>query len=82
VPLWGLDGGQAGSLGRLELSAGVQPFVLGRGFIGPGQTVELTASGGGGYGNPRARDPERVRQDVREGKVSPAAAREIYGVDP
>jgi N-methylhydantoinase B len=81
VPLWGLKGGQTGSLGRQIVGEGVKPFVLGRGTIGPGQTIELIASGGGGYGNPRERDPEFVRQDVREGKVSAEAAREIYGVE-
>ncbi|MCC7462126.1 MAG: hydantoinase B/oxoprolinase family protein, partial [Gammaproteobacteria bacterium] len=37
-------------------------------------------SGGGGWGSPLARDPERVREDVRNGFVSVARAREVYGV--
>jgi N-methylhydantoinase B len=37
-------------------------------------------SGGGGYGDPLARDPELVWRDVRAGLVSPEAARGIYGV--
>ena len=37
-------------------------------------------SGGGGYGNPMDRDPERVLKDVREEKVSSDQAREAYGV--
>jgi N-methylhydantoinase B len=41
-------------------------------------TVELP--GGGGYGPPSARDPERVLADVREGYVSIEQAREQYGV--
>jgi N-methylhydantoinase B len=41
-------------------------------------TVELP--GGGGYGSPAARDPERVRDDVRAGYVSLERAREDYGV--
>ncbi len=44
-----------------------------------GETFVLTTSGGGGLGDPRARDPERVATDVAEGYVSPAAARERYG---
>ncbi|MBI3059247.1 MAG: hydantoinase B/oxoprolinase family protein, partial [Deltaproteobacteria bacterium] len=36
--------------------------------------------GGGGYGDPFSRDPERVRQDVIEEYVSPEAAAREYGV--
>jgi N-methylhydantoinase B len=36
--------------------------------------------GGGGYGDPLARDPALVCEDVRTGKVSAERAREVYGV--
>ena len=36
--------------------------------------------GGGGYGSPHARDPERVADDVRNGLVTPDAARADYAV--
>jgi N-methylhydantoinase B len=36
--------------------------------------------GGGGYGDPLDRDPERVVRDVADGLVSDGAAAEIYGV--
>lgn len=36
--------------------------------------------GGGGFGDPLLRDPAAVAHDVREGKVSTAAAAAIYGV--
>ena len=36
--------------------------------------------GGGGYGNPRERDPEAVLRDVRDGFVSIEGARRDYGV--
>ena len=36
--------------------------------------------GGGGYGDPKARDPERVRRDVVRGYVTVEAARDDYGV--
>lgn len=45
-----------------------------------GQRLVSLSSGGGGYGDPRTRDPSSVRADVEEGWVSPTAAREIYGV--
>lgn len=36
--------------------------------------------GGGGYGDPLDRDPERVLADVRDARVSVLSARELYGV--
>ena len=36
-------------------------------------------AGGGGWGDPRERDPAAVRADVADGKVTPDAARELYG---
>ena len=45
-----------------------------------GDVFRLDTPGGGGFGDPLTRDPERVRQDVREGYVTAEAATEIYGV--
>jgi N-methylhydantoinase B len=45
-----------------------------------GQTVRIESPGGGGYGDPWTRPPERVARDVRLGFVSIETARDIYGV--
>jgi N-methylhydantoinase B len=45
-----------------------------------GDVISVRTCGGGGYGPPRERDPELVRRDVREGKVSAERARSVYGV--
>ncbi|WP_439680948.1 hydantoinase B/oxoprolinase family protein [Embleya sp. MST-111070] len=37
-------------------------------------------AGGGGHGSPFERVPERVLEDVRDGKVTPEGARDDYGV--
>jgi len=42
--------------------------------------LTISSAGGGGYGDPRIRDPQRVRDDVRDGLVSPEAALTSYGV--
>jgi N-methylhydantoinase B len=42
--------------------------------------LAMEFGGGGGWGDPRAREPERVRLDVVRGYVSLDAAREDYGV--
>ena len=51
-----------------------------RSSVEPGDTISYRTCGGGGYGPPSERDPERVARDVREGKVSAERAREVYGV--
>jgi N-methylhydantoinase B len=48
----------------------------------PGETIVSMSSGGGGYGPPGERDPERVRDDVAEGWVGAERARDVYGVEP
>jgi N-methylhydantoinase B len=45
-----------------------------------GDRVRIHSGGGGGYGDPRRRDRERVRTDVMRGYVSPQAARDVYGL--
>jgi N-methylhydantoinase B len=40
----------------------------------------IETSGGGGFGDPLEREPERVMADVGEGYVSDGAAKERYGV--
>jgi N-methylhydantoinase B len=49
--------------------------------VEPGDTFRILSAGGGGRGEPREREPERVREDVLDGFVSPQAARDVYGVD-
>jgi N-methylhydantoinase B len=45
-----------------------------------GDVYVYLQSGGGGYGDPVRRDPERVLADIRHELVSPETARSIYGV--
>lgn len=51
-----------------------------RGSFEPGEVISNRAGGGGGYGDPYARDPKTVRQDVVDGYVSRESARTEYGV--
>jgi N-methylhydantoinase B len=48
--------------------------------IKAGQRIRLESPGGGGWGDPKARDPESVRRDVRLGFVTPEAALRDYGI--
>jgi N-methylhydantoinase B len=46
-----------------------------------GDRVVMETAGGGGYGDPAARDPARVRADLEDGKISAKGA-EAYGAAP
>jgi N-methylhydantoinase B len=48
--------------------------------IEDGQRIVAISAGGGGYGLPRLRPAAKVGEDVREGLISPARARAVYGV--
>jgi N-methylhydantoinase B len=45
-----------------------------------GDVFRHLMAGGGGFGPPTERDPERVLEDVRAGRVSVGEARDAYGV--
>ncbi|HZR70778.1 MAG TPA: hydantoinase B/oxoprolinase family protein [Burkholderiales bacterium] len=85
-PPWGLEGGLAGAGNQVTLRlGGVEKSDLPNGKVltqrlQKGDAFTLRAGGGGGFGPPFERDPERVAQDVRQGYVSLRAARELYGV--
>ncbi|MEZ4331037.1 MAG: hydantoinase B/oxoprolinase family protein [Myxococcota bacterium] len=56
------------------------PDAVGALRLLPGERVGSRSPGGGGYGDPLAREPERVLWDVREGYVSLERAAATYGV--
>lgn len=86
TPAFGLAGGLAGSPTRLTLEqAGRAPEALpSKGnFIVPADArVVMEAPGSGGYGPPKGRSRDRLREDLIDGYVTPEAARRDYGVDP
>lgn len=49
--------------------------------LGDGDAQWSFLSGGGGFGDPLARDADRVRADVRDGLVSGEMASSLYGVE-
>lgn len=79
--------GAAWAQGRMPVSldelAGTREPLPPKGVAIVGRDDVLFAyvgSGGGGFGDPTERDPELVRRDVDEGRVSAQMAGEVYGV--
>ena len=84
---YGVQGGMTGGVGYkwikpLDTDADGGVFVppkYGVRRLGPARVV-VDTPGGGGWGDPFTRAPERVLRDVRDGVVSVAAAARDYGV--
>ncbi len=76
----GRDGGQEGAAGVVHLKSSKTLCTKGFQVIPNGDRLILELPGGGGMGDPRARDPALVARDVRDGLVSADVAQTIYGV--
>ena len=81
-PPYGLKGGRPGGRSRNFITAGGKTAPL------PGKVTMRIAkdtvitheqAGGGGYGDPANRNPTLVREDIADGKISEAFAREHHG---
>jgi N-methylhydantoinase B len=82
---WGFRGGSEGQPARLDLvqnGSGPRalPSKVPHMAVSDGGRFVCYGPAGGGYGDPLARDPEAVLDDVLDGVVSPATARRDYGV--
>lgn len=80
---WGIEGGGDGVGGemRLEPDDGGDQLVAPKYGLAETGPVRLIARspGGGGWGDPKARDRDAVARDVRDGVVSVEAAERDYG---
>lgn len=83
-PAWGLDGGHEGSPNYIEFipkEGEVQTFAAISGLTTQKDDVIRVYTGnGGGLGDPRERDPELVRRDLRNGLITDGQAREVFGL--
>jgi N-methylhydantoinase B len=80
---WGVFGGEAGRIAEyVHIRNGVETRLSSKSTLDlvPGDVISVRTCGGGGYGPAEERAPERVLQDVLQGKVSATRAREIYKV--
>lgn len=82
-PPQGVAGGRPGHASRFVTGVGtadeqVRP-ASGRYDMKAGDKFYLESAGGGGYGDPARRAPERIARDIAEGYVTEPAARRDYG---
>ncbi|MDN2565413.1 hydantoinase B/oxoprolinase family protein [Aquibium sp. A9E412] len=82
-PPWALDGGCEGSPNYVEVlrtdgSKEQYAFVSGL-TVNKDDVIRVITGTGGGVGDPEQRDPDKIRQDIRNGYLTPERAREVYG---
>jgi len=84
-PAFGLFGGGNGTLNfiRLTYPDGRKVVPKNKDLITgvpKGTIYHQQAGGGGGYGDPKRRERAQVREEVRNGVISPGVARDVYGM--
>jgi N-methylhydantoinase B len=83
-PPWGLWGGKPGKVAgkylKLPSENDYKLVDVARHLVPAESQVMVLSSGGGGWGDPLERAPDKVRWDVIEGFISEENARDEYGV--
>jgi N-methylhydantoinase B len=83
----GARGGADGGVNRVRIVRGGVPYSpphlsKDQGIdIGTGDVIEVTTPGGGGFGDPLRRAPERVARDVAHGYYTRGEATALFGVE-
>ncbi|MER7498993.1 hydantoinase B/oxoprolinase family protein [Nonomuraea pusilla] len=80
---WPIGEGRPGDNNHVVLNPGTDREVVQGGsynLLQAGDVLVNNTGGGGGYGHPFEREPERVARDVRNGFVTVAGAARDYGV--
>ena len=81
---WALEGGNEGTPNyvrviRTDGSSERYSFVSGL-TVNKDDVIRIVTGAGGGLGDPKKRDPEAVRNDIRNGYISKERAAEVYGM--
>ncbi|HUZ53849.1 MAG TPA: hydantoinase B/oxoprolinase family protein [Streptosporangiaceae bacterium] len=84
-PPWGAAGGRDGSPNYVEVLRDGRPIgppfgKVSRLPLRRDDVVRLVTGSGGGYGDPREREADRVLADLRDELITPAEAAECYGI--
>jgi N-methylhydantoinase B len=82
---WALEGGREGSPNGAEViraNGTVEHHAVVTALeVNEGDVIRIYTANGGGYGDPKRRKPELVRDDLRNGYVTEEVARSVYGLE-
>ncbi|HEY8353013.1 MAG TPA: hydantoinase B/oxoprolinase family protein [Sphingomonadales bacterium] len=87
TPPWPVEGGKPGSCNHAYViradGSRTESFAkVGRLPLRRNDLVRLVTGHGGGWGDPRSRDPRHVAEDLVDGYITPEQARRDYGYEP
>ncbi len=85
TPPWSLVGGYEGSFSTFAITRDGEEIRIPASTnmaVRKGDRLTIEISGGGGYGDPKRRDRQAVRDDLACGRITARAARDIYGLEP
>lgn len=77
-PARGCLGGKNGATGRVRLASGKSLKGMGRQVVPAGDRLIVETAGGGGFGDPRERDPASIAEDLKSGLTSEEKAKLEY----
>ncbi len=84
TPVWGIRGGEDAMTSVVVINPGRPDErrlqLCSNEPLRRGDVVRALTGGGGGYGDPRERDGDLVRNEVRNNAVTVESARELYGL--
>ncbi|MGB9733739.1 MAG: hydantoinase B/oxoprolinase family protein [Conexivisphaera sp.] len=79
---WGLEGGAEGARTEVVILKKGRKLKVGTKItveLEVGDCIEIRTAGGGGYGDPRRRDPALIEADLENGIITQSYARKYYG---
>ena len=76
----GMKGGKPGQTGKLELN-GERIHPKKNIVIQSHDVLNLGTPGGAGFWDPKERDPESIKRDLKNELISPEEAKQDYGID-
>ncbi len=81
---WALDDGNEGSPNYVEVirkdGGDVERYAFVTGLtVNADDVIRVVTGIGGGFGDPKERDPDAIREDIRDGFLTKEHAKEVYG---
>jgi N-methylhydantoinase B len=85
VPPWPLEGGQPGSPNHIIIrraSGEKERYSVVSGLtLNTDDVIQVMTGTGAGWGDPKQRDLALVKEDLKNGYITPEQARRYYGLD-